>query len=116
MGQLMLRRSCLASWLTWIWRPASTRRRPSSLNPFGQVPDDGTFTLADSNAILIYLASTYDARRNRWPADGRAQAALQRWLSVAADRWSGTGRSADCHPSSGRRTRSRRRSRANSSV
>jgi glutathione S-transferase len=56
-----------------------------ALNPFGQVPviEDGTFTLADSNAILIYLASAYDERRHWWPADGRAQAAVQRWLSVA---------------------------------
>jgi glutathione S-transferase len=57
-----------------------------ALNPFGQVPviEDGNATLADSNAILVYLASTYDERRRWWPQSGQAQAAVQRWLSVAA--------------------------------
>jgi len=55
------------------------------LNPFGQVPvldDDGT-VIADSNAILVYLASRYgDAG---WlPKDPVGAAAVQRWLSVAA--------------------------------
>jgi glutathione S-transferase len=46
-------------------------------NAFAQVPviADGDFTLADSNAILVYLALTYDPR---------AQASIQRWLSMAA--------------------------------
>jgi glutathione S-transferase len=57
-----------------------------ALNPFGQVPviEDGNVTLADSNAILVYLASTYDEHRRWWPQAGLAQAAVQRWLSVAA--------------------------------
>jgi glutathione S-transferase len=57
-----------------------------ALNPFGQVPviEDGNVTLADSNAILVYLASTYDEHRRWWPQAGPAQAAVQRWLSVAA--------------------------------
>ena len=55
------------------------------LNPFGQVPvleDDGT-VIADSNAILVYLARRYgDAA---WlPQDPVGAAAVQRWLSVAA--------------------------------
>lgn len=35
-------------------------------NAFGQVPvlDDGTHTLADSNAILVYLATKYDPDRS----------------------------------------------------
>lgn len=55
-------------------------------NPFGQVPviEDGALTLADSNAILVYLAGTYDAARRWWPADPVAQAQVQRWFSVAA--------------------------------
>lgn len=55
-------------------------------NAFGQVPviEDGALTLADSNAILVYLAGTYDAARRWWPAEPLAQARVQRWFSVAA--------------------------------
>jgi glutathione S-transferase len=56
-----------------------------ALNPFGQVPmldDDGTI-VADSNAILIYLATRYDD--GQWlPRDAVGAADVQRWLSVAA--------------------------------
>lgn len=57
-----------------------------ALNGFGQVPvieDDG-FVLADSNAILVYLAKTYDPQRRWYPSDARIAAEVQRWLSVAA--------------------------------
>lgn len=56
------------------------------LNPFGQVPvldDDGT-ALFDSNAILVYLATKYDADRRWLPRDPKGQADVQAWLSVAA--------------------------------
>ena len=55
-------------------------------NPFGQVPvldDDGT-VLFDSNAILVYLATRYDADRRWLPRDPKGQADVQAWLSVAA--------------------------------
>ncbi|KMO37049.1 glutathione S-transferase [Methylobacterium variabile] len=56
-----------------------------ALNPFGQVPvldDDGT-VVADSNAILVYVARKLG--RTDWlPHDARGEAAVQRWLSVAA--------------------------------
>jgi glutathione S-transferase len=55
------------------------------LNPFGQVPvlDDNGTVVADSNAILVYLARRYGGRA--WlPADPAGEAAVQRWLSVAA--------------------------------
>lgn len=57
-----------------------------SRNPLGQVPviEDGDFTLADSNAILVYLALSHDPQRRWLPADVRAQAAVQRWLGIAA--------------------------------
>ncbi|WP_326543348.1 glutathione S-transferase family protein [Pseudorhodoferax sp.] len=56
-----------------------------ALNPFGQVPvldDDGTI-VADSNAILVYLAKKL--QRSDWLPEAPAAAAeVQRWLSVAA--------------------------------
>lgn len=56
-----------------------------ALNPFGQVPvldDDGT-VVADSNAILVYLAKKL--QRSDWlPETPAAAAEVQRWLSVAA--------------------------------
>ena len=63
-------------------------KRPAFLsrNPFGQVPvlEDGAVTLADSNAILVYLAAKYDPSRRWLPEDPAGQALVQRWLSVAA--------------------------------
>lgn len=55
------------------------------LNPFGQVPvlDDDGVIVADSNAILVYLAKKTGAED--WlPEDPKGAAAVQRWLSVAA--------------------------------
>ena len=55
-------------------------------NAFGQVPVlvDGGLVLADSNAILVYLASIYDPERRWCPTDPAQTAAVQRWLSAAA--------------------------------
>jgi glutathione S-transferase len=55
------------------------------MNPFGQVPviEDGALTLADSNAILVYLEGRY-APGTWLPRDPVAAAQVQRWLSVAA--------------------------------
>ena len=57
-----------------------------SKNPFGQVPvmEDGDVTLADSNAILVYLALRYDKSGAWYPRDALAAARIQQWLSVAA--------------------------------
>lgn len=57
-----------------------------ALNAFGQVPviEDNGFVLADSNAILTYLAKRYDAGGNWLPDDPERSATIQRWLSVAA--------------------------------
>jgi glutathione S-transferase len=55
------------------------------INPFGQVPvldDDGVF-VADSNAILVYLAKKFD-KKGWLPETPLEAAAVQRWLSVAA--------------------------------
>lgn len=66
---------------------AGAHKRPEflALNPFGQVPvldDDGT-VVSDSNAILVYLARKL-GRADWLPEDAAGEAAVQRWLSVAA--------------------------------
>ncbi|OKP78612.1 glutathione S-transferase [Ensifer adhaerens] len=56
-----------------------------ALNPFGQVPvldDEGT-VIADSNAILVYLAKKL-GRIDWLPEDPASAAKVQKWLSVAA--------------------------------
>ncbi|WHS60355.1 glutathione S-transferase [Pseudomonas sp. G2-4] len=56
-----------------------------AINAFGQVPviDDNGVVLADSNAILVYLAQKYG--QGRWlPTDPVGAAQVQRWLSAAA--------------------------------
>lgn len=68
---------------------AGEHKRPDFLsrNAFGQVPviEDGDVTVADSNAILVYLNERYAADPARWyPRDPLAAAQVQRWLSVAA--------------------------------
>jgi glutathione S-transferase len=66
---------------------AGAHKRPEflALNPFGQVPviQDGDVTLADSNAILVYLERRY-APGSWMPSDPLGEARVQRWLSVAA--------------------------------
>lgn len=63
------------------------QKRPEflAMNAFGQVPviDDNGVVLADSNAILVYLAKRHGG--GAWlPEDPAGAARVQRWLSVAA--------------------------------
>ena len=58
-----------------------------AMNAFGQVPviQDGDVTLADSNAILVYLNERYASDPARWmPRDALDAARVQRWFSVSA--------------------------------
>ena len=57
-----------------------------AMNRFGQVPvlEDGETVIADSNAILVYLAERYDTTHSWLPVDPDAAAEVQRFLSVAA--------------------------------
>ena len=57
-----------------------------AMNGFGQVPvlEQEGFTLADSNAILVYLAERFDTAHRYWPKEPERRAQVQRWLSVAA--------------------------------
>lgn len=56
-----------------------------AMNSLGQVPvlKDGTTSIADSNAILVYLAKKMG--RSDWLPEAPHEAArVQRWLSIAA--------------------------------
>ena len=56
-----------------------------AMNPLGQIPVlcDGELTLADSNAILVYLEARHAP--GQWlPRDPVGAARVQRWLSLAA--------------------------------
>jgi glutathione S-transferase len=72
----------------YVPAPAADRATPDffQLNPLRQIPvlQDGPVTLADSNAILVYLAKRY-APGSQWMAEEPLAAArIQRWLSIAA--------------------------------
>lgn len=86
--QLMLSLLGLPCEMVDVDLAAGVHKTPDFLarNAFGQVPmiEDGELTLADSNAILVYLALTHDAARRWLPADARTQAEVQRWLSADA--------------------------------
>ncbi|MDA5557815.1 glutathione S-transferase family protein [Shimia sp. MMG029] len=55
-----------------------------AMNPNGQVPvlEDGDVVVSDSNAILVYLARRYAP--DWMPTDPVGEAAVQRWLTLAA--------------------------------
>ena len=66
---------------------AAFRKTPAfrALNRFGQIPvlDDDGVIIADSNAIMVYVARR--SGQETWlPQDPVGAAAVQRWLSVAA--------------------------------
>ncbi|MES2116056.1 MAG: glutathione S-transferase [Pseudomonadota bacterium] len=68
--------------------PAEVRNSAAfrAMNPLGQIPvlQDGDLALADSNAILTYLARRY-APDGGWLSDDPVEAAeITRWLSIAA--------------------------------
>lgn len=57
-----------------------------ALNPFGKVPviEDGDTVIADSHAILVYLALRYDDSGRWLPRDPLGAAQVQRWLALSA--------------------------------
>ena len=57
-----------------------------AVNPRGEVPVlvDDDLVLRDSLAILTYLATRYDERRQWLPADNAGTASVMEWLAFAA--------------------------------
>jgi glutathione S-transferase len=85
--QLMLSLLKLPTELIYVDLAKGAHKQPDylAINPFGQVPaiDDQGVVLADSNAILVYLAHKYG--NGRWlPTDPVGAARVQRWLSITA--------------------------------
>ncbi|MGV8888970.1 MAG: glutathione S-transferase family protein [Pseudomonas sp.] len=85
--ELMLSLLQLPTELIFVDLAKGAHKQPDflALNAFGQVPviDDQGVILADSNAILVYLAQKYG--NGHWlPADPVGAAKVQRWLSIAA--------------------------------
>ena len=72
----------------FVATPKEVRVTPAflTLNPLGQIPvlEDGDLVLADSNAILVYLARRYAPDGPWLPQEPVAAAGVQRWLSIAA--------------------------------
>jgi glutathione S-transferase len=85
--ELMLSLLQLPTELVFVDLAKGEHKQPEylAINPMGQVPaiDDQGVVLADSNAILVYLAQKYG--NGRWlPTDPVGSAKVQRWLSIAA--------------------------------
>ncbi len=85
--ELMLSLMQLPTELVFVDLAKGAHKQPDflAINPLGQVPaiDDQGVVLADSNAILVYLAHKYG--EGRWlPTDPVGAAHVQRWLSIAA--------------------------------
>lgn len=55
------------------------------INPVGQIPviDDDGFRLRDAQAIMVYLASRYDERREWYPDDPKLRGEITVWLATA---------------------------------
>src|SRR4029077_16221900 len=85
--ELMLRLLDLPYEFRVVDLPAGEQKSPAflRLNPFGTVPviEDGGTVVADSAAILVYLATRYDETRHWLPAAPAGAGAVQRWLSMA---------------------------------
>jgi len=67
---------------------AGAHKAPEFLkkSPFGQIPvlEDGDVVIADSTAILVYLAKKYDEKGTWLPADPVGAALVTQWLSAAS--------------------------------
>lgn len=70
------------------FHPGREHKSPAflAINPLGQLPviDDAGYVLRDAQAILVYLASRYDASGRWYPRDDAAQLGrIGSWLGFA---------------------------------
>jgi glutathione S-transferase len=75
--------------------PGVDHRRPDflDLNPLAEVPVlvDGPVTLTEVQAILVWLAATYDGTEGWLPRDPASMAGVLKWLAIAARLGASTG-------------------------
>lgn len=87
-AELMLSLLGLAPNIQFVDLAKGEQRKPEflAINAFGQVPviDDNGGIVADSTAILVYLAKKYDPSGRWLPNDPEGAAQVQRWLSAAS--------------------------------
>ena len=62
-----------------------------AINPSGKIPTliDGEFVLAESNAILLYLAEAHGANQ-LWSSDPKERGGIARWLFWESAHWQPT--------------------------
>ncbi len=62
-----------------------------AINPSGKIPAllDGEFTLAESNAILLYLAEAHGGNR-LWSSEAKQRARIAQWLFWESAHWQPT--------------------------
>lgn len=56
----------------------------TALNAFGEIPifEDGALRLRDAQAIMVYLATKYDASRQWYPDDAESKGLIGQWLAT----------------------------------
>ncbi len=71
-----------------VYRSEGRKAEFLAISPLGKIPVlvDGSLTLSESNAILIYLAERHGGSR-LWSAGPRARAEILRWLFWEASAW-----------------------------
>jgi glutathione S-transferase len=74
-----------------VYRGEGRRPEYLAVNPSGKIPAlvDGEFMLAESNAILLYLAEAHGGNR-LWSSDAKQRGMIAQWLFWESAHWQPT--------------------------
>src|SRR5258708_11705906 len=74
-----------------VYRGEGRRPEYLAINPSGKIPAliDGEFVLAESNAILLYLAEAHGGNR-LWSSDAQQRGRIAQWLFWESAHWQPT--------------------------